>query len=195
MKKLKIVLWFLLVVFIAGLSQYIRNGKPAADIAMGLALILIVALSLWFVYRKPKAKPKAPADSTSTSSTRRTGSASSYKPSLPAEHKRVLKVAGVTFNNDDGSSRQALLKKLYFRDAPFDDYTQISFEQFFWQDEIAFKVLADGYCIGNVAKKDIDFINIHELDLLVEDIEVVGGVAPSGEHINYGCNIRVSYLE
>lgn len=198
MKKLKIVLWALSVVFFFGIVQGIREGMPFSDLFKFLITLLILVAVLWFVHRKAKTKPKASAKSTpqshspvaATSATRRRGSANS----LPQERYKTIKVVGVTFANDDGTNRQRLLKKLYFKDPPFDSYVDISFEEYDYQGETAFAVLANGYMIGNVGRNDIPFFEEFIYNHYVEDFEVsVGGMSEGKENIRYGCKIRISY--
>ena len=61
-----------------------------------------------------------------------------------------FRVAGVTFSNDDGTERQYLLKKLYFRDSPFGGDLSVELERYFWEEKPAYYVKVNGYTVGNV---------------------------------------------
>ena len=63
----------------------------------------------------------------------------------------VTKVAGVTFNNDDGSSRQEYLKEAYVNKGR----GAIELERYTYQGKPAIYVLYDGLCIGNIPQNDV----------------------------------------
>lgn len=64
-------------------------------------------------------------------------------------HGRLTtKIAGVTFRNDDGSSRQKYLKEAFVNQG---DGT-IKFESYEYQGEPAIRVFYDDMCIGNIPK-------------------------------------------
>lgn len=79
------------------------------------------------------------------------------------------KVVGVTFKNEDGSSRQK-----YIRQLKDDDF--LTFESFEYEGETALRVLDPrGHCIGNVPKSLVptilDYYNKgYEFDIFVADI-------------------------
>lgn len=79
------------------------------------------------------------------------------------------KVVGVTFKNEDGSSRQK-----YIRQLKDDDF--LTFESFEYEGETALHVLDPrGHCIGNVPKSLVptilDYYNKgYEFDIFVADI-------------------------
>lgn len=60
----------------------------------------------------------------------------------------TFKVAGVSFDNDDGSSRQQILQKLYNgkKDGP------VSFRPYTYKGEPAMHVLCAGRCVGSVPR-------------------------------------------
>lgn len=66
----------------------------------------------------------------------------------------VTKIAGVTFENDDGSSRQKYLKEAYVNQS---DGT-ISFESYEYHGEPAIRVLYDDMCIGNIPKDKVQAV-------------------------------------
>lgn len=80
-----------------------------------------------------------------------------------------FRVAGVSFNNDNGTSRQRYISKL----KPFDALGIVSFE---YEGNTAFHILdADGHCIGNLPKEHVDFVldhynQGHKIALYITDI-------------------------
>lgn len=67
-------------------------------------------------------------------------------------HGRIItKIAGVTFKNDDGSSRQKYLREIFANG----DSGQVSFETYDYQGEPAIHVLFNGMCVGNIPKYDV----------------------------------------
>lgn len=69
---------------------------------------------------------------------------------------RTFSVAGVTFNNDDGSSRQEILRDLF--DGPLEGETDCWFEPFLYQGEMALRVKIGDKCVGNVRKSDVQTV-------------------------------------
>lgn len=69
-----------------------------------------------------------------------------------------IRVAGVTFKNGR-KSRQAILRKIKFRDPPFDNnQIYINFEQYNFEGEDAIAIKANGEQIGNVPRDQIKYI-------------------------------------
>lgn len=97
---------------------------------------LIVAAVLAFVgYRKRK--PKAPKSSSAPNT-----ASGACPPAI------VCKVAGVTFKNENGSSRQAILRPL--ASDPDNDYFPVTLERYTFKGNPAFYVLYNSKCVGNV---------------------------------------------
>ena len=108
-----------------------------------------------------------------------------------------FKVVGVTFKNEDGKSRQTLLRKLHFGDAPFnsDDGVDITIERGEYQGEPAFSVFAECHQVGNISKDDVPFFVRRWGDFVgVTSAEVYGGgTDDEGHTINYGMKINCEF--
>ena len=108
-----------------------------------------------------------------------------------------FKVVGVTFKNEDGKSRQTLLRKLHFGDAPFnsDEGVDITIERGAYQGEPAFSVFAEGHQVGNISKDDVPFFVRRWSDFVgVTSAEVYGGgTDDDGHSINYGMKINCEF--
>lgn len=68
-----------------------------------------------------------------------------------------FKVAGVTFKNGDGVSRQKLLAKYHqrYNAENYDDDIEVTLQPYMYQDKQAIRVLFDDDMVGNVPEDDI----------------------------------------
>lgn len=87
-----------------------------------------------------------------------------------------FKIAGVTHDNDDGQSRQMLLKRYKNRGIPFNDNISLSLQETTFNGDPAIKVVANDNVLGFVPKDRISEIldaweNIEDID----GIDVYGG--------------------
>lgn len=73
--------------------------------------------------------------------------------------KFLTKIVGVTFKNDDGSSRQKYLKEAFANDS----IGTVDFEVFEYGGEPAVHVLFEGMCVGNLPKTVVnEFLQIKD---------------------------------
>ena len=112
----------------------------------------------------------------------------------------TFRVAGVTFENDDGTSRQDILRHLKFGDAPWADDPEdltATIDETTFEGEQAFEVLINGYQVGFVPKTSIRKVAAardHVGTCFVSDVKVIGGGTGSdGQPISYGCEITLEY--
>ena len=101
-----------------------------------------------------------------------------------------VKVAGVTFKNGR-KSRQTILRKIHFKDEPFDKGTmELTLQREEWEGKPAFGVYVNGDQIGNIPAEQADYVNANfsRLDGIV-NIEVYGG----GDGQNYGAEITLRF--
>lgn len=97
-------------------------------------------------------------------------------------------VAGVTFNNEK-TSRQSILRKMYFKDPPFDKGISIEFEQYEYEGKPAVYVYANDEIIGNIPAKYVDkFIEISSRQLYI-GYKVIGGY----DGKSFGCLIKIKW--
>lgn len=66
-----------------------------------------------------------------------------FHPSVTVSTSRNFKIRGVTFENEDGTSRQELLAMIKEREPPFDDDLQISLERYEHDGKTAYYVDED----------------------------------------------------
>ncbi len=106
-----------------------------------------------------------------------------------------IKVAGVTFKNDKGPTRQTLLKKIKQRSAPFDEYLEISINQYDFEGELAYSVCVNDRQIGNVPKSQVQYLHDNiERFVAITGINVYGGYRDeNGYFKSYGAAITVKF--
>ena len=93
-----------------------------------------------------------------------------------------IKVAGVTFKNDKGPTRQTILRKIHFNDKPFDEYIELGLREYEFDGKPAFGVYVQ-FIIDNDARYEgICGINVYG-----------GGRDENGYSISYGCKITLKY--
>lgn len=75
-------------------------------------------------------------------------------PCISCAEVRTYSVAGVTFANDDGSSRQAVLKKAYDTSGNFSKHPG-SLKRYLYKGADAIYVLLNGKIVGNIPAEDV----------------------------------------
>ena len=115
------------------------------------------------------------------------------KAELSSREEIPFKVVGVTFKNEDGHSRQSILRKLKWGDPPFDgDDIEITIERGEFEGSPAFPIFVNGQQIGNIGKDDIPFF----LDRWRDYIGVIsadisgGGTDSEGRSMKYGAIVK-----
>lgn len=81
-----------------------------------------------------------------------------FRPSVTVSTSRNFKIRGVTFENEDGTSRQELLAMIKKREPPFDDDLQISLERYEHDGKTAYYVNVNGYIVGSVESSMSQYI-------------------------------------
>lgn len=115
-----------------------------------------------------KSGPKIKTDSMGVS-----GLGSADEAPQPSVYNRRIKVAGVTFKNPDGTSRQKILREIYQKKPPFDKKLDIEIEEFEYEGAPAYYVKVNGMCIGTVASDMAAFISSNKSRLLgISDFHV-----------------------
>lgn len=111
-----------------------------------------------------------------------------------------FRAAGTTFRNNDGTSRQDILRHLRFGDSPWaDDPEDLlgTLEDTIVNGEPAIAVLVNGYQVGFVPKSHIGKVSdamTHASTFFVSGVNIIGGgKAPDGTKLSYGCEITINY--
>lgn len=213
MKKTVLSLWGVGALFLISSIPLFVEG----DIGAGVCGIVIAAALFFIGLRKKAARPEpkkeppaattepkeaaAPASKADTTAHVTPAAdpwpvkAEAAAPAPTAEAKPAfeflsVKVAGVTFKNGR-KSRQTILRKIHFKDEPFDKGTmELTLQREEWEGKPAFGVYVNGDQIGNIPAEYVSYVNdnFSRLDGIV-NIEVYGG----GEGRNYGAEITLRF--
>jgi hypothetical protein len=109
-----------------------------------------------------------------------------------------LKLKGVTFPNEDGSSRQENLKELQaYQESHPEEEIKLTAESYTYQPKIgapepAIKISWNGKCIGNVAK-DVA-AEVEERYTHPQCFAILDRLTGGKENMSYGCNIKFSII-
>ena len=93
--------------------------------------------------------------------------------------------------NEDGSSRQSVLRKLKFNDPPFDEGAELELSRYEWEGKPALAVLANGLQIGNIPANDVDFLikNWERIIGFTNCHVYGGGCGEDGEQKSFGVEV------
>jgi len=91
---------------------------------------------------------------------------------------KEFRVAGVTFDNDDNTSRQTILRKIKGKKRPFDKKQNVVLEQYSFKGQPAISIEVNGFQIGNIPKEDVPFI-IKNADKMVGIDDLYVGLGES----------------
>ena len=158
------------------------------------ALLTVGCFLLWRKLRTPRQSRSS--QSTQRAPARgRSSQASQRRSSAPRSRYITIRVAGVTFANEDGSDRQRILRKIKFGDAPFEDNDNldVQLESYSYRGEPAIRVLVEGHQIGNVPREQIAEVQraMTQPGTQITAFEVVGGGEMDGERLSYGARITL----
>lgn len=104
-----------------------------------------------------------------------------------------IKVAGVTFKNEKGASRQTILRKINFHDSPFNEYVELELRPYDYEGSTAYGVYANNLQIGNIPADKVQFVsdNWERIDSISAINVYGGGRNAEGKTISYGCEITL----
>ena len=112
----------------------------------------------------------------------------------------TFRTAGATFVNDDGTSRQDILRHLKFGDPPYADDPDdlaVDLQEMSHDGQPAIAVLVNGYQVGFVPKNYIRQVQnalAHVSTCYVSDVRIIGGgTSDDGRRLSYGCEITLTY--
>ncbi|NCC42919.1 MAG: hypothetical protein EOM18_04905 [Clostridia bacterium] len=152
-------------------------------------LILLAAILLFLSYKTNKAYKSAIAPTHASSANPDAVQAIVDAVKADNVHLLTFSVAGVTFNNGR-KSRQAILRKIKFHDAPFETIKSFDIEKYDYEGENAYSILVNGEQIGNIPKANIaEYEQYCDSPVSVTDLTITGG----GDNINFGCNIALKF--
>lgn len=103
-------------------------------------------------------------------------------------------VAGVTFSNESGKvrSRQTILRRILFRDPPFDCDYVVTLEKYFYEGDPAYYVKVNDYIIGNVPKEFVPHVDANaDRPYKIDDFQVYGGRGGK----KFGASLKIVFLD
>ena len=186
--------------YIYGGIQVIFHGFRIHSflVTVGIAAVLFIVLMYWSIHhltRVPKiTRPVQQAAPQPASAPQPADDSNGIR-------KLQFKVAGVTFDNEDGSSRQEILRHLKFLDEPYVDEVGdylVSIDETTYDGEPALEVRINDYQVGWVPKTMIKKVQkaMQDVASFSADAEISGGgIDETGKRYPYGCTITATYLE
>jgi hypothetical protein len=155
-----------------------------------LLFIAFIVLIFWISYKPEKDKLKAAAYLAGKYDEEKKNKEEEKLMADKYEHLCV-RVVGVTYKNENGQSRQTLLRKIKYRDEEFEESLEIETRKYDFEGSPAIGVYVNGLQIGNVPKETVPYIidNWPRMDTIT-NIEIIGGGKDEeGERLNYGAEI------
>ena len=106
---------------------------------------------------------------------------------------KVIRLAGASFRNEDGTSRQTYLRKIRFRDPPFNETLNVSITEDEYEGEPALPVLVNGCKVGFVPRKQVgELLNAWDrIDAITAFDVIGGGLDDNGERMHYGADVYI----
>lgn len=179
-----------LIAFVIFVEQVVFSGLRIGDFKTTMICVVVAFIVSFVLFLRLLWRPRK---------NRQHATVSQPKAAAPDYSDNFsFRVAGVTFDNDDGTSRQRLLRSLKFGEHPFagahDDFFP-TIEETTFEGETALAVMIDDFQIGFVPKSLIPRVQkamANVATFQVVDYEVVGGgVGADGTPLSYGCTITI----
>ena len=180
--------------------QIINHNIRIADFPTSIIVLVVAFVVLVFVSGKiiftPKKKQREAA---------RRAAAAQYaanRATVAAADSGTFtfRTAGTTFANDDGTSRQDILRHLKFGDPPYADDPDdlaVDLQEMSHDGHPAIAVLVNGYQVGFVPKNYIRQVQnalAHVSTCYVSDVRIIGGgTSDDGRRLSYGCEIALTF--
>lgn len=194
MKKNFLGVLFLLLAAGCMISAAAQGGQNAliGGIAVGLIFVWLAVRS----FRQAKPLRKAQQKSAPAAQSQRPAPQLTKLPDPPVSPYRFysFKVKGVTFQNDDGTDRQTILRHLKFMDPPYIPEGQqtaaLGFEPFTFEGSPALRITVNGYCIGTVPRENVQEVS----DILRRpDMSAAYNIYGGRDGHSYGCEVSLRY--
>ena len=192
----KIVLFAFAILFAAVAVKSLLEQQT--NTALGGAIVAAVFAFFAMRGKKGKAAGSSEKQPAPTAKQQMAPVAKPVKAPAAAVHGSVtFRVAGVTFENDDGTSRQTILRRMKFNDEPFESWSEIDldFARYTYNGDPAMAIEVRGETIGNVPAAEVANVTaaLQRPGAHVASAEVIGGGTYDGERINYGMEITIIY--
>jgi len=163
-KKAYIIWWIVAAMFL--LTSFSFLPGQVAEFFTGLLITAFCGFMGWQSFQRPR-KAAAEAEKKRAEEAER-------RRQFEEKHGNLfLTVAGVTFDNDDGTSRQRTLKAI-FQDP--DEDGEVTLEPYEYRGKPAIYVLYEGRCVGNIRQSEVKDVmavidKIEKMDLLADSFK------------------------
>lgn len=176
--------------------QGLRFGSFMTSVGiMAILFIILIAWSVHHLMTPTKKQKKAMQQLAQRAQAQRPAPAPSPAPvAADPIHHITFRVAGTTFENEDGTSRQNILSNLKF--VPEEDL-DVTFTETTYDGAPAIEVHINGDQVGYVPKAKISTMQeaLASLAWTMEDVRILGGGrTEDGERLNYGVEITGSWI-
>ena len=179
--------------------QFLFHGFRIRDFITTILIVgvLFILLVLWTVHKLTEPSKRARK---AAAARQAAGSPAPSSGSAAGSGSVTFRVAGTTFENDDGTSRQDILRHMKFGDAPWAEDPEdlmVTIEEETYEGEPAFAVFINDYQVGFVPKNYIQKVETARQNVascFVSDVKITGGgTAEDGRKLSYGCSITLEY--
>ena len=102
---------------------------------------------------------------------------------------KIIRVAGVTFNNDDGTSRQKILAKCLANGK-----TKAKFSKYNFDGEKAIRVVTEYGQIGNIPREEIQYI-LSKVELMEDIVMDIKTFKDINNKKTFFCDITIKYAK
>lgn len=185
-----------IILFVSFLFGRLRiNGNYF--LTLGVFAAAFIVLFIWFMVRlvRPSRRARQAAAGRAAAPSRGQTSAA------PDDSGTItFRAAGTTFDNDDGTSRQEILRGLKFGEAPWaDDPDDLigAIEETQYNGSLAYEVLVNGYQVGMVPQSLVSKVRqakAHVATCCVSSVRILGGgTGDDGRPLSYGCEITLDF--
>lgn len=190
-------LWFIASAACAYVAYrtFTVSSMPVLGVAFVVAAVLLLGKSISASKKADEQKAAEQAVQAQTEA-EQTSEQEQRKPRTVVRRYKDVHVAGVTFRNEDGESRQGVLRKIEAEMPPFDDIVLYDTELGEYEGKPSIAVLAEDVQVGFLpAYLAEDLAPVFE-HVELENARVIGGgYNDEGERISYGMMVDVVVYE
>ena len=175
---------------IGGLFLMSAANSPAIDYVIARVILIIGTVlffySLMLFFRRKREKAEEKEQARQAAEAERTARQEQIQQEYEAEKARqaaeaarftrtYYPVAGVTFKNEDGSSRQRILRSLC--DGEEYGHASVTFDEYEYEGSPAIRVLTDSGCVGNIRQSQVEEFQkyfdteVHSIFLSIDTFE------------------------
>lgn len=175
-----------------------KSGIPTVPIVALLVLGLILIITCARPSKKQRQAMQAQLQQAAQQNSRPAGSADQSDNTVKTIE---FNVAGVSYKNDDGTSRQDILRALRFGDEPYASASgdmDVDIEETTYNEETAFEVHINGYLVGFVPKAKVSQVKkaMDTFTCTADSARIIGGGKnENGEDRSFGCVVTLTYMD